>query len=308
MTTKRYNHLSPSARRRRRTVQLLWTAVSAVPLLTVYYLAPLDGPLDISTLIGFVLGLVAFALVIVWQVRAIVSSDAPRLRTVRAVVIGVSTLLVVFAATYSVISNSRPDSFTEPLSRTDALYFTLTVFATVGFGDIAPRTDVARIITMVQMITGLIAVGLLGKIVFAAMQKGLRRQEDERAAEIDDQAGGGERPTAPTPAGHEHTRPAHPPRMRKGTTSTATIVRARHPRHFRRHQMSLPAQAARSDDALAPPRPAHRSDPAPWMTGMTTFAGVMLIITGAFNVIQGLVALFQNEVYVAGREYVFASI
>ena len=77
----------------------------------------------------------------VWQVRAIVSSDAPRLHTVRAVVIGVSTLLVVFASTYSVISNSRPDSFTE--------------------------------------------------IVFAAMQKGLRRQEDERAAATDDRAGDG---------------------------------------------------------------------------------------------------------------------
>jgi voltage-gated potassium channel len=191
VTTKRYNHLSVSARRRRRIVQLLWTAVSAVPLLTLYYLAPLNGPLDISTLIGFALGLVAFALVIIWQVRAIASSDAPRVRTVRAVVIGVSTLLAVFAATYSVISNGQPDSFSEPLNRTDALYFTVTVFATVGFGDIAPRTDLARIVTMVQMITGLIAVGLLGKIVFAAMQKALRRQEDERAAENDDRAGGG---------------------------------------------------------------------------------------------------------------------
>jgi voltage-gated potassium channel len=191
MTTKRYNHLSPSARRRRRTVQLLWTVLSAVPLLTLYYLAPLDGPLDISTLIGFAVGLVAFAVVMIWQVRAIVSSDAPRLRTVRAVVIGVSTLLVVFAATYSVISNGRPDSFSEPLSRTDALYFTVTVFATVGFGDIAPRTDVARIVTMAQMIVGLITVGLLGKIVFAAMQKALRRREDEQATETDDRAGGG---------------------------------------------------------------------------------------------------------------------
>jgi len=191
MTTKRYDHLSSSARRRRRIVQLVWTALSAVPLLTLYYLAPLDGPLDVSTVIGFVLGLVAFALVILWQVRAILLSDAPRLRTVRAVVIGVSTLLVVFAATYSVISHGRPDSFSEPLSRTDALYFTLTVFATVGFGDIAPRTDAARIVTMIQMIVGLIAVGLVGKVVFAAMQKALRRQEDEQATESDDRAGGG---------------------------------------------------------------------------------------------------------------------
>ena len=70
--------------------------------------------------------------------------------------------------------------------------------------------------------------------------------------------------------------------------------------------MSLPPQTARSGDALAPSRSAHRADPAPWMAGMTTFAGVMLIIAGAFNVIQGLVALFQNEVYVVGREYIFA--
>lgn len=70
--------------------------------------------------------------------------------------------------------------------------------------------------------------------------------------------------------------------------------------------MSHPDQAARSDEALAPTRSAHRADPAPWMKGMTTFAGVMLIIAGAFNAIQGLVALFQNEVYVAGPRYVFA--
>ena len=70
--------------------------------------------------------------------------------------------------------------------------------------------------------------------------------------------------------------------------------------------MSLPPHAARSDEALASTRSAPRADAAPWMAGMTTFAGVMLIIAGAFNVIEGLVALFQNEVYVAGREYVFA--
>ena len=70
--------------------------------------------------------------------------------------------------------------------------------------------------------------------------------------------------------------------------------------------MSLPPKSASSDEARAPSRSAHRADPAPWMKGMTTFAGVMLIIAGAFNVIQGLVALFQNEVYVAGPRYVFA--
>ena len=70
--------------------------------------------------------------------------------------------------------------------------------------------------------------------------------------------------------------------------------------------MSLPPKSASSDEARAPSRSAHRADPAPWMKGMTTFAGVMLIIGGDFNMIEGLVALFQNEFYVAGRQYVFA--
>jgi hypothetical protein len=42
------------------------------------------------------------------------------------------------------------------------------------------------------------------------------------------------------------------------------------------------------------------------MEGMTTFAGVMMIVAGVFNAIEGLVALFRNEVYVVGTEYVFA--
>ena len=60
-------------------------------------------------------------------------------------------LLLVFASVYVQIETNRPNSFTEALSRTDALYFTVTVFATVGFGDIAPKSELARIITMTQM-------------------------------------------------------------------------------------------------------------------------------------------------------------
>jgi hypothetical protein len=42
------------------------------------------------------------------------------------------------------------------------------------------------------------------------------------------------------------------------------------------------------------------------MSGMSAFAGVMLIIAGVFNAVEGLVALFRNQVYVAGPVYVFA--
>lgn len=39
--------------------------------------------------------------------------------------------------------------------------------------------------------------------------------------------------------------------------------------------------------------------------GMVAFAGVMLIMAGLFHAIQGLVALFSDDFYVVGRNYVF---
>jgi voltage-gated potassium channel len=87
-------------------------------------------------------------------------------------------------------NTSDPDSFSEMLSRTDSLYFTLTVFATVGFGDIAPRSDVARILTMIQMIMDLFAVGLIAKILLGAVDIAKQRRKNE-AAENDDRHGGG---------------------------------------------------------------------------------------------------------------------
>jgi voltage-gated potassium channel len=191
MTRKRFDHLSPAQRRRRLTLELLRMVLAAAPPVVLYYLAPLNGPLDISTLIGFVLGLVIFVVVIIWQVRAIVSSDVPRLRALQGATVAVSTFLVVFAATYVVISNAGPGSFSQPLGRTDALYFTLTLFTTVGFGDIAPRSEVARIIAMIQMVIGLITVGLVARIVLGAAEVAVGRREDEHATEADDRAGGG---------------------------------------------------------------------------------------------------------------------
>jgi voltage-gated potassium channel len=182
VTRKHYGELTPAARKRLVVASLLRAGASVTVLVLVYYTIPLDRPLDAVTWIGFGLGLVAFAAVIAWQVRAILASDVPRLRAIQAVAIGLPMLLVLFASTYLRISRDAPDSFSEVLGRTDALYFTVTVFATVGFGDIAPRTELARILTMIQMITGLVVVGLVAKVLLTAVQTAVRRRESEGSA------------------------------------------------------------------------------------------------------------------------------
>ena len=64
-----------------------------------------------------------------------------RLRVVETLSLSVPLFLLAFAALYFVTAYDTPASFSEALSRTDALYFTVTVFASVGFGDIAPVSE-----------------------------------------------------------------------------------------------------------------------------------------------------------------------
>jgi hypothetical protein len=42
-----------------------------------------------------------------------------------------------------------------------------------------------------------------------------------------------------------------------------------------------------------------------WAVGFILFAGIMMVISGAFQAFSGLVALFNDSFYVATRNYVF---
>jgi voltage-gated potassium channel len=180
MTKKRYFELSRAGRRRMLVASVLRSAASASLLVVLYYALPLNRPLGLGTVLVFGSGLLVFVGVAIWQVRAIVLSEVPRLRAIQAITTGVTLLLVLYASVYSVIAFNRPDSFSETLSRTDGLYFTVTVFATVGFGDIAPRSELARIVTTTQMLFGLIIFGLIAKTVLGAVDIAVRRRESER--------------------------------------------------------------------------------------------------------------------------------
>ncbi|WP_405424029.1 potassium channel family protein [Streptomyces erythrochromogenes] len=168
-----------NAARHRRRVLLghCLRATASVALLTaLYYLAPLEGGFGVLTVLTLVLGLAAFSLLTVWQVSAITRAEYPRLSTLEAMATAVPLFLFVFSATYFMLSESVPGTFSEPLNRTDALYFTVTVFATVGFGDIVPTTGTGRVLTTVQMIADLVVVGVIAKALFGAMRVGMRRR------------------------------------------------------------------------------------------------------------------------------------
>jgi hypothetical protein len=162
-------------RRWRLAASLTRTALTTVSLLAVYYQAPLDRPPSLRVVVWLAAGLIALSAAVGWQARAIAMSDMPRLRAVETAAVGLTALLILYASVYTVMSNDQPGNFSEVLGRTDALYYTLTIFATVGFGDITPTAESTRIITMAQMLVGILAVGLAANLLVGAVQDAVAR-------------------------------------------------------------------------------------------------------------------------------------
>ena len=156
---------------------LIRSTVVATAMFVYYFTAPFSrGPLVIS--FWLVLGLVAVVLLVAWQVRGIIRSPYPRMRAVEAVSMTLPLFLVVCASTHYLIGVDRPGSYSQTMTRMDALYFVVTVFATVGFGDITPVSEPARVVTTLQMVGDLILVGVIARVLLGAIQEGLRRQQD----------------------------------------------------------------------------------------------------------------------------------
>jgi voltage-gated potassium channel len=150
--------------------------LTSAALVVLYYGLPMTGALDTSAIVLLVVGLLVFAVLIAWQVRAILRSTYPALRAIEALAAAIPLFLLLFASTYLMMANAQAQAFTEPLSKTNALYFTVTVFATVGFGDITPKTEAARVATMVQMIADLVVVGLVVRVIVGAVRAGQQQR------------------------------------------------------------------------------------------------------------------------------------
>jgi hypothetical protein len=111
---------------------------------------------------------------VAFQVRSIILSPFPGLRAIEALATSVPLFLLLFAGSYVVMAAMSAGNFGGRLTRTDGLYFTVTVFSTVGFGDITAKTQAARLVVTVQMIADLVMLGLAIKVIVGAVSH--RRQ------------------------------------------------------------------------------------------------------------------------------------
>ena len=167
------------SRRRGVTLGLLRALATTSGLVVVYYLAPLGREPGTWLWVVMVGGIVALAALTVHQVRAILRATHPGVRAVEALATTVPMFLLLFSAAYFLMSHADDSNFNAAaLSRTDALYFTVTVFATVGFGDIVPTSQVARLVVTAQMVLNLVVLGLVVRVIVGAAQQARRGHAD----------------------------------------------------------------------------------------------------------------------------------
>ena len=151
------------------------STAATVAMFVLYFTAPFtSGRVVIS--LWLVAGMVLVFVLVVWQVRSIIRSPYPRLRAVEAVATTLPLFLVISSATHFLIDAGRPGSYSQSMTRVDALYFVMTTFATVGFGDITPVSETARVVTTLQMVGDLVFVGVIARVLLGAIQEGLRRR------------------------------------------------------------------------------------------------------------------------------------
>jgi hypothetical protein len=150
---------------------------SSVIVVALYYLLPLDHLSQAGSALLLVVGLLGIAIIVWWEVRAILNAQYPAVEGIAALALTVPLFLVLFAAAYYLLERATASNFSQPLSRTDALYFTVTTFSTVGYGDITAKSQGARVMVIFQMVADLIIVGFGVKVIFGAVQMGRQRQE-----------------------------------------------------------------------------------------------------------------------------------
>ena len=166
------------------SMRVLITAAIILVMLTPAPSLPDERMETQLTLMAYlVVWALVFFVVFRWQVRRVAKSTQPQTSLVEALAIIFVLFVAVFAKSYHMLSLANPAAFTEQLTFFSSVYFSLTILATVGFGDITPVTETARLIAMVQMVLDLILLGVAVRIVSGAAGRGPKNRHPDSITE-----------------------------------------------------------------------------------------------------------------------------
>jgi voltage-gated potassium channel len=181
MTVQVWGDLSERQKRRALTGTGLTVLAAWLLLFGAYALVPFRTEGRHAALLRLITAIVLFLAVFVWQIKHIVQDALPGLRAARALGVLLPLFLVSFSAVYLSLAGSSESNFNQPLNHVSAFYFTVTVFSSVGFGDITPRGSTAQLVVSTQMILDLMIVATVARVVIFAAKTGRSRKQSSPA-------------------------------------------------------------------------------------------------------------------------------
>jgi hypothetical protein len=167
-TPMRLAELHPHLRRRAMLRSAAIIALSWVVILGAFFLVPIGHESSVRAVLRLGADIALIGGLIAWQIRRISVAELPELRAIEALGIIIVVFLVAFSAIYESLSHENPLMFTERLDQVRSLYFTISVFSTVGFGDITPHSNEARMIVSAQMLLDLALIGAGVRLILNA--------------------------------------------------------------------------------------------------------------------------------------------
>jgi hypothetical protein len=139
-------------------VVTLFVAFAFLPLRGEYWwIGALLGTLLLATTIPLALS----------RLQRVLNSERPGFEAAEALVQLLAMLLTGFAAVLYAM-NRDGTQVTGLDTRVDAIYFTVTVMSTVGFGDIHAASQWARIVVTFQIVFDLLFVGVAVRVFVGA--------------------------------------------------------------------------------------------------------------------------------------------
>lgn len=134
-----------------------------------------------SILLVVVLASLAYAAAGLWGLVRIGKAKHPIRAGATLLSVMLTSIVVSFALSYLTLSVDNPANFNEPLDKVSALYFTMTILSTVGFGDIVARSHPAMIAVMIQMAAGLTLITVLVRVVSEAVKRAAKKRRGEQS-------------------------------------------------------------------------------------------------------------------------------
>jgi len=164
-------------------------------LTVVYYALPLPGQMrEVSWAVLFCCGTAVLGTGI-WIVIGRVLRAGPEQRF--TVLIMLFCLTVLFFSYVDAAVAAIPGQFVDLHTKTDALYFSVSTLATVGFGDVHPTGQLARAAVTLQIIFNLVFLGAAVATISGAWRA---RARGRMSAHHDEHPGDHETGSAPGPS------------------------------------------------------------------------------------------------------------